>query len=322
VLAITPGPGIFYVLARGRWRGGRREGIESAVGEHSSEDCFHVFAAALGVSAILAASARGISHGEVCGARRRIWLWLGVRMIRTRNAEMPAQTAASCARLVPAGHSYGSAESQDGVVLFVVHPAIHSGWGAATCFCSSSRSARFSVFLNTIADLVVVFMAAPLERKLKKQCALSPASTRGFGRGDDSGWAPTSRSRTLSRNNPLFTSCGDARGVTLQELLREDVGDIKPACLQPFESLGEIAHESLSVGSLKNALTSPEIGRFRLEAIVRPACSSIKRISARIISANKMDSRSTFYVKRLGVSFAEVSRIERTSNQAGDARMR
>src|SRR6266478_5262927 len=55
VLAITPGPGIFYVLAR-TLAGGRREGISSALGTFFG-GLFHVFAAALGVSAILAASA-------------------------------------------------------------------------------------------------------------------------------------------------------------------------------------------------------------------------------------------------------------------------
>ena len=55
VLAITPGPGIFYVLAR-TLAGGRREGISSALGTFFG-GLFHVVAAALGVSAILAASA-------------------------------------------------------------------------------------------------------------------------------------------------------------------------------------------------------------------------------------------------------------------------
>ena len=55
VLAITPGPGIFYVLAR-TLAGGRKEGVESALGTLFG-GLFHVFAAALGVSAILAASA-------------------------------------------------------------------------------------------------------------------------------------------------------------------------------------------------------------------------------------------------------------------------
>src|SRR6266404_719712 len=90
LLAITPGPGIFYVLAR-TLAGGRREGIESSLGTFFG-GLFHVFAAALGVSAILAASAVAFHTVKYAGAAYLVWL--GIRMIRTRNAEMPAQTAA------------------------------------------------------------------------------------------------------------------------------------------------------------------------------------------------------------------------------------
>src|SRR5258707_2724265 len=72
VLAITPGPGIFYVLAR-TLAGGRREGIESAVGTFFG-GLFHVFAAALGVSAILAASAGGVFNAEDSGAAFLVWV--------------------------------------------------------------------------------------------------------------------------------------------------------------------------------------------------------------------------------------------------------
>src|SRR5258707_4986085 len=89
VLAIAPGPGIFYVLAR-TLAGGRREGINSALGTFFG-GLFHVFAAALGVSAILAASAVAFHTVKYAGAAYLVWL--GIRMIRTRNAKMAAQTA-------------------------------------------------------------------------------------------------------------------------------------------------------------------------------------------------------------------------------------
>jgi len=50
VLAVTPGAGIFYVLAR-TLAGGRREGVQSSVGTFVGGQ-FHVLAAALGVSAL------------------------------------------------------------------------------------------------------------------------------------------------------------------------------------------------------------------------------------------------------------------------------
>src|SRR3984885_6251066 len=84
LLAVTPGPGIFYVLARSL-AGGRREGILSSIGTFVG-GLFHVFAAALGVSAILAASAVAFHTVKYAGAA--YLLYLGVKMIRTRNAEL------------------------------------------------------------------------------------------------------------------------------------------------------------------------------------------------------------------------------------------
>ena len=66
ILAITPGPGIFYVRARSL-AGGRREGILSSLGTFVG-GLFHVFAAALGVSAILAASAVAFHTVKYAGA--------------------------------------------------------------------------------------------------------------------------------------------------------------------------------------------------------------------------------------------------------------
>ncbi len=162
VLAITPGPGIFYVLAR-TMAGGRREGIESSLGTFFG-GLFHVFAAALGVSAILAASAVAFHTVKYVGAAYLVWL--GIRMIRARHAEMPAQTAA------PAQGSF-----RQGILTEALNPKtalfflsfipqfIMAGRGHV--FLQFIVLGAISVLLNTIADLVVVFMAAPLERKLK-----------------------------------------------------------------------------------------------------------------------------------------------------------
>src|SRR5256884_5127634 len=81
LLAITPGPGIFYVLARSL-AGGKREGVLSSLGTLAG-GLFHVFAAALGLSAILAASAVAFHTVKYAGAAYLIWL--GIRTIRTRN---------------------------------------------------------------------------------------------------------------------------------------------------------------------------------------------------------------------------------------------
>jgi len=162
VLAITPGPGIFYVLAR-TLAGGRREGIESSLGTFFG-GLFHVFAAALGVSAILAASAVAFHTVKYAGAAYLVWL--GIRMIRTRNAEMPTQAA------TPAQGSF-----LQGILTEVLNPKTALFFlsfipqfivaGRGHVFLQFLVLGTLSVLLNTIADLVVVFMAAPLERKLK-----------------------------------------------------------------------------------------------------------------------------------------------------------
>jgi len=154
VLAITPGPGIFYVLAR-TLAGGRREGIQSALGTFFG-GLFHVVAAALGVSAILAASAVAFHTVKYAGAAYLVWL--GIRMIRTRNAEMAVQTAAP-----------GQGSFRQGILTEALNPKTALFFlSFIPQFIAAGRGHVFlqfivlgatSVLLNTIADLVVVFRA-------------------------------------------------------------------------------------------------------------------------------------------------------------------
>lgn len=81
LLAITPGPGLFYVLARSL-AGGRKEGSISSLGTFVG-GWVHVLAAALGISAVLAASAVAFNVVKYAGAVYLVYL--GIRMIQTRN---------------------------------------------------------------------------------------------------------------------------------------------------------------------------------------------------------------------------------------------
>ncbi|HTZ59657.1 MAG TPA: LysE family translocator [Acidobacteriaceae bacterium] len=89
LLAVTPGPGIFYVLAR-TLAGGEREGVLSAFGTLIG-GTMHVLAAGFGLSAVLAASATAFIVVKCAGALYLVWL--GVRMIRTRNVAMGETSA-------------------------------------------------------------------------------------------------------------------------------------------------------------------------------------------------------------------------------------
>ena len=162
VLAATPGPGIFYVLAR-TLAGGRREGILSSLGTFAG-GLVHVFAAALGISAILAASAVAFHTVKYAGAAYLVWL--GIRMIRTRNTEMPAET------FVPSRGAFGQ-----GIVTEVLNPKTALFFlSFIPQFISPPLGHIFlqflilgtvSVALNTTADLLVVTLAVPLGDKLK-----------------------------------------------------------------------------------------------------------------------------------------------------------
>src|SRR5215472_5234695 len=87
LLAIAPGPGMLYVLARSL-AGGKREGVLSALGTFAG-GMVHVLAAALGISLILAKSAAAFATVKYVGAA--YLCFLGVRMIldarrRSHNA--------------------------------------------------------------------------------------------------------------------------------------------------------------------------------------------------------------------------------------------
>jgi threonine/homoserine/homoserine lactone efflux protein len=163
LLALTPGPGIFYVLAR-TIGGGRREGVSSSFGTLAG-GMVHVFAAAMGISAILAASAVAFRTIKYAGAAYLVWM--GVRMIRERNAELAA-TPADTRR---------SGAFRQGVLTEVLNPKTALFFlSFIPQFIAPERGHVFlqflllgltSVTLNTSADLVVVMLAGPLERKLK-----------------------------------------------------------------------------------------------------------------------------------------------------------
>jgi threonine/homoserine/homoserine lactone efflux protein len=162
ILAITPGPGIFYVLARSL-AGGRREGVLSAFGTFVG-GLFHVFAAALGISAILAASAVAFHTVKYAGAAYLVWL--GIRMIRTRNVEMNLETSAPASGAFRQGILTEALNPKTALFFLSFLPqfvAPHLGH----IFLQFAILGAVSVALNTAADLLVVLLASPLERKLR-----------------------------------------------------------------------------------------------------------------------------------------------------------
>src|SRR3954468_11782933 len=85
VIAAVPGPGLFYVTAR-TLSGGRKAGIASTFGT-ALGGLVHVVAGALGVSAILLASAEWFTALKFAGALYLVWL--GIRTFREGQLAIP-----------------------------------------------------------------------------------------------------------------------------------------------------------------------------------------------------------------------------------------
>lgn len=162
VLAITPGPGIFYVLARSL-AGGKREGIRSSLGTFIG-GLFHVLAAALGVSAVLAASAVAFHTVKYAGAAYLVYL--GIRMIRTRDAGLEVAASVPSQRAFQQGILTEALNPKTALFFLSFIPQFIAP-AAGHVFLQFIVLGTISVALNTTADLLVVLLAAPLERQLK-----------------------------------------------------------------------------------------------------------------------------------------------------------
>jgi len=91
VLAITPGPGIAYVVAR-TVAGGRAEGLASCLGTGIG-GMLHVLAAALGLSLIVAQSAVAFTVVKYLGAAYLVYL--GIRLLVRKDEALAIAPVAS-----------------------------------------------------------------------------------------------------------------------------------------------------------------------------------------------------------------------------------
>ncbi len=89
LLNLTPGPDVLYIVSHGL-RQGARAGMVAALGIVSG--CFvHVFAAAAGLSALLAASATAFTVLKWAGAA--YLLWMGVKLLFSRSDRLDLSDA-------------------------------------------------------------------------------------------------------------------------------------------------------------------------------------------------------------------------------------
>lgn len=169
LLAIAPGPGMLYVLARSL-AGGKREGVLSAIGTFFG-GMVHVFAAALGVSIILAKSAIAFSAVKYVGAA--YLCFLGVRMIldaRRDTGEVESQDFAPKRNPLWQGAATEVFNPKTALFFlsfipqFVVRANGH-------VFFQFVTLGTISVVMNTTADLIVIALAGPLGEKIRSSAA-------------------------------------------------------------------------------------------------------------------------------------------------------
>jgi threonine/homoserine/homoserine lactone efflux protein len=165
MLAIAPGPGMLYVLARSL-AGGKREGVLSAFGTFLG-GMVHVIAAALGVSIILAKSAAAFATVKYVGAA--YLCFLGVRMILDARREKTANVFdVSPSARNPLWQGVATEVFNPKTALFFlsfIPQFVNRGGGHV--FLQFVALGTISVVLNTTADLIVIALAGPLGARIR-----------------------------------------------------------------------------------------------------------------------------------------------------------
>ena len=156
LLAITPGPGIAYVVAR-TVAGGKAEGVASSLGT-ALGGMAHVLAAALGLSLLIAQSALAYALVQYLGAA--YLLYLGIRLLTARadSAPLPALQRAGAGKAL-----------RDGAIVEVLNVKTAMFFLAFIPQFVSTQQAlapqfillgSICVLLNTAVDLIAVAAAS------------------------------------------------------------------------------------------------------------------------------------------------------------------
>ncbi len=165
LLAVAPGPGMLYVLARSL-AGGRREGVLSSLGTFVG-GTVHVLAAAAGVSVILARSAVAFATVKYAGA---VYLcFLGIRMImdsRRDSNSLPANTVARARNPFWQGIATEVLNPKTALFFLSFIPQFVNR-ESGHVFSQFLLLGTISVTLNTSADLVVTMFAGPLGNRIR-----------------------------------------------------------------------------------------------------------------------------------------------------------
>ena len=167
LVAITPGPGIFYVAAR-TLAGGRSQGLASSFGTGIG-GLVHVFAGAVGISALVMASAEAFTVLKIAGACYLIWL--GFKTWREAGIVDPVGV-----EMTGVGRAF-----REGILVEALNPktaAFFLAFIPQFVDPTADVARQFivlggiSVVLNTGADVAVTYWAAKARDGLAKRPSL------------------------------------------------------------------------------------------------------------------------------------------------------
>jgi threonine/homoserine/homoserine lactone efflux protein len=177
VLAITPGPGIAYVVAR-TIAGGRAEGVASCFGT-AVGGMLHVVAAALGLSVLVAQSALAFNVLKYIGAAYLIYL--GIRLLLRREYERDGSPVVSrgARRAFFEGVLVEALNVKTALFFLAFLPQFVSQ--VEQLVPQLVVLGSICVVLNTLVDVVAVFAANRLLRSGVTRTARARFLTRSSG---------------------------------------------------------------------------------------------------------------------------------------------
>ena len=176
LVAITPGPGLFYIAAR-TLAGGRTEGLASSVGLGLG-GLVHVIAGAAGLSALMMASAEAFTLLKLVGGVYLVWV--GLKTWREARITEPVEVRTSGARRA----------LREGILVEALNPKTAAFFLAfipqfvdptADVAMQFAGLGLISVVLNTSVDLIVTIWAAKARAGLTKRPSLIARSRQLSG---------------------------------------------------------------------------------------------------------------------------------------------
>lgn len=177
ILAITPGPGIAYVVAR-TVAGGRSEGLASCFGTGIG-GMLHVLAAALGLSLVVAQSAVAFNLVKFLGAAYLIYL--GIRLLMRQDQALTVEPVAShgARRALFEGILVEALNVKTALFFLAFLPQFISP--GAPLVPQLVLLGSICVALNTLVDVIAVFAADRLLQSGAARAARARLLTRTSG---------------------------------------------------------------------------------------------------------------------------------------------